>query len=1314
MANRYWRGGSGNWSDTAKWSDTSGGAGGFSVPTSSDNVFFDTNSHTTNYTVTVDTSTRQCLNFTATAPASGNLTFAGSQNLEIYGSLSLYSGMVRTFTGQWQFKSTTTGNTINLAGVSLGSTLLFDGVGGKWTLASNVVTTGSINLTNGHFDHSTYTIQCNTYVSNNSNSGRQITLGGANVTMTGNNGNILLVLGTGLTIAGVATSFILSYSGSVGSRTITVSSATAGNALIKVYVTSGTDSINQSTSAVGALNYTGFAGTWSGSGTIVIYGDGITLSSGLTVTYTGNIAFAVAGSTFDTKGKTILSNITFNNQVSASYYYFPSGLTTSSAKAVTCGSNTYLSALAQNISIGSLVMTGSGLRGIDVTGGSCTLIGTGTVLSTTSTGNPVIAGQIIVSDTSATLKTITTPSLLIPDLVISGDNVKINNSCTITTLANNTAGRTTGLTFTAGVTVTITNFSSNGYASNLAKMSSATPSSPFYIKKISGYINEDYLSITDSIAIGGATFYAGGNSTDGGGNTGWIFTGLPLKVLINGNDMTGFIQWRSLQWKPAITNKVDTFSFEMFKFGTRTYAPTLFDTVEFYDGGELVFSGPIIQSVETVDAVNRQLYSIVCKDHTHTLDRRLVVERYTAKPIINIVCDILNRYVNKGSRIEIATFEPTEIWVGGTADTVNYRIADQGLKISSTNAVPASAYRDILVNLEPTGYSSSDYIEIDVYVDDITKFASASMILGDATLTNYFSASITSQLTATGWNFVRVAKSAFSNTGSITWPNIARIKLEVTSTASNTVNVTFDNWQEVKTTAFTRHGTNSSTQTIQYIACNYEEPSKVFQRMADMWKMQWYVTPEKDVKFFSRFDNMAPFSLTDTSGNYVYNSLVVNSQADQIRNGIFVRGADYLAGERTDNLKQQADSVNKIFVLGYKYADYSLAIDGVVQAVGIDNIDGYTDNNGSAQLQTGGTALKVGDAVARTRQAQQVIVSSSGKRSKITLRIRKVGSPADNFQVQLFSNSSNAPSATALSSISTQSGAGMTTSFLEYTFTLSPTNPGDLTLVDPTTYHIVCSRSGANDAANYYELDAVPRGNYEGVPNVYNGSYAVGTSVMYFSEKFDFDVLYSFNEKIITFSSAPAAASDILWTGKPYLPINVRYADASSISDYGEYEYRIVDKSIKTQEGARQRANAELLSYAQSLQDVSFTTYRSGLSVGQTITIQSAQRGIDLSLIIMGITARAISPTTMQYKVTCALTKTMGIIYWLQEQIAKDSRDIVIDDNELFDRVDSLTETVYIASAYASEIFTGKVWSNDALTTPNALVWSGGTSDIWI
>jgi len=46
MANRYWVGNGGSWNDTAHWSNVSGGVGGFSVPVSADDVFFNSSSFT--------------------------------------------------------------------------------------------------------------------------------------------------------------------------------------------------------------------------------------------------------------------------------------------------------------------------------------------------------------------------------------------------------------------------------------------------------------------------------------------------------------------------------------------------------------------------------------------------------------------------------------------------------------------------------------------------------------------------------------------------------------------------------------------------------------------------------------------------------------------------------------------------------------------------------------------------------------------------------------------------------------------------------------------------------------------------------------------------------------------------------------------------------------------------------------------------------------------------------------------------------------------------------------------------------------------
>ncbi len=69
MADRYWVGGTGTWdfSNTANWSATSGGAGGASVPTSLDNVFIDSNSGPANLVITTGVGyTARCYTFSMT------------------------------------------------------------------------------------------------------------------------------------------------------------------------------------------------------------------------------------------------------------------------------------------------------------------------------------------------------------------------------------------------------------------------------------------------------------------------------------------------------------------------------------------------------------------------------------------------------------------------------------------------------------------------------------------------------------------------------------------------------------------------------------------------------------------------------------------------------------------------------------------------------------------------------------------------------------------------------------------------------------------------------------------------------------------------------------------------------------------------------------------------------------------------------------------------------------------------------------------------------------------------------------------------
>jgi DNA-binding beta-propeller fold protein YncE len=107
-ADRYWVGGTGNWSDaTNHWSDITGGTPGAGfLPTPADNAHFNSASNATGYTVTFDVSA-YCFDLDIANPASGVITLAGSSELNVNGDFELAPGMTNNYTGGITFSAGT-------------------------------------------------------------------------------------------------------------------------------------------------------------------------------------------------------------------------------------------------------------------------------------------------------------------------------------------------------------------------------------------------------------------------------------------------------------------------------------------------------------------------------------------------------------------------------------------------------------------------------------------------------------------------------------------------------------------------------------------------------------------------------------------------------------------------------------------------------------------------------------------------------------------------------------------------------------------------------------------------------------------------------------------------------------------------------------------------------------------------------------------------------------------------------------------------------------------------------------------------------
>src|SRR6187402_3903441 len=114
MANRYFvSGGTGNWNHISNWSDSDGGASGFSFPVATDAVFLTAASAGANLTVNVASA---CLTFNCTG-YTGTLTMTA--NLNTNGSTTLGAGMTTSGTAHifCTVAATWTSNGVQWSGV---------------------------------------------------------------------------------------------------------------------------------------------------------------------------------------------------------------------------------------------------------------------------------------------------------------------------------------------------------------------------------------------------------------------------------------------------------------------------------------------------------------------------------------------------------------------------------------------------------------------------------------------------------------------------------------------------------------------------------------------------------------------------------------------------------------------------------------------------------------------------------------------------------------------------------------------------------------------------------------------------------------------------------------------------------------------------------------------------------------------------------------------------------------------------------------------------------------------------------------------
>lgn len=133
--------------------------------------------------------------------------------------------------------------------------------------------------------------------------------------------------------------------------------------------------------------------------------------------------------------------------------------------------------------------------------------------------------------------------------------------------------------------------------------------------------------------------------------------------------------------------------------------------------------------------------------------------------------------------------------------------------------------------------------------------------------------------------------------------------------------------------------------------------------------------------------------------------------------------------------------------------------------------------------------ISFGNASASQYQAFRV-VGNGISMSAILAGLKKVGTPADNCILAIQADSSGSPSGTDLAT-ATIAGGTLTTTSAQYSQALS----GSITPTDKAWYWVVCRRSGALDASNYYQL-AVHTDDTVAFPYKTNNAGAYGSALL--------------------------------------------------------------------------------------------------------------------------------------------------------------------------------------------------------------------------
>ena len=131
-------------------------------------------------------------------------------------------------------------------------------------------------------------------------------------------------------------------------------------------------------------------------------------------------------------------------------------------------------------------------------------------------------------------------------------------------------------------------------------------------------------------------------------------------------------------------------------------------------------------------------------------------------------------------------------------------------------------------------------------------------------------------------------------------------------------------------------------QIVKSISFNRLTVADCLQKLGDALSYSWYVDYDMDIHFFPKNTETGP-ALSDTSENYIYDSLEIVEDLTQIRNSVIVQGGEAVSDTPRTELFS-GDGTRTTFALANKYDSLpTIEVGGSPVTVGVDFLDSDDD-----------------------------------------------------------------------------------------------------------------------------------------------------------------------------------------------------------------------------------------------------------------------------------------------------------------------------------------------------------------------------------